>query len=71
MTPHPIQDAMNRIVTDAELREALDGPISEAERNEVLSLRRWFTRRYPSAEERLAYVRQAYERWRGIVNRSS
>jgi len=71
MTLRSIQDAIDRIVTDAELREALDGPISEGERNEVLSLHRWFTTRYPSAEERLAYVRQAYERWRGTVNRSS
>ena len=35
----------------------LDTPISHAERKEVLALVAWFTRRYPTPAERLAYVR--------------
>jgi hypothetical protein len=71
MIPRAIEQAMNRPVTEAELHEALEGPISEAEQHEVAALHDWFTTRYPSAEERLAYVRQAYARWRATVTRSS
>jgi hypothetical protein len=35
-------------------------------REEVLALMRWFTRWYPSGAARLAYVRQAYRRWRRV-----
>jgi hypothetical protein len=45
----------------------LETPISDAEREDVLALRRWFTARYPTGAERLAYVRRAYLRW---TNRS-
>lgn len=71
MIPRAIEQAMNRPVTDGELHEALEGPISEGEQREVAALHRWFTTRYPSAEERLAYVRQAYGRWRATVTSSS
>ena len=71
MIPRAVDEAINRIVTRDELREALEGPISQAERDEVVTLHRWFATRYPSAEQRLAYVRQAYARWRGDLDRSS
>jgi len=54
----------DRPVTPAELRLALEEPIGADEREEVLALVRWFTRRYPTPADRLAYVRQAYARWR-------
>jgi len=38
-------------------------PISEHEREEIIGLIRWFTRRYPTAGERFAYARRAYARW--------
>ncbi len=38
-------------------------PITDVEREEVLSLARWFRARYPTPLERLAYVRRAYGRW--------
>jgi hypothetical protein len=63
MTSDVMRHALDRAVTPAELREALERPISTAERDEVASLCRWFTTRYPSPEARLAYVRQAYARW--------
>jgi hypothetical protein len=59
-----LTDAVNRIVTVEELQGALVEPISTDEREEVIALVRWFTRRYPSSEARLAYVRHAYRRWR-------
>jgi hypothetical protein len=52
------------VLEPAEARAYLDAPISEAEREEVLALIRWFQRRYPTPAERLAYVRRAYARWR-------
>lgn len=54
---------VERLVTAEEAAAYLATPISEAEREEVLSLVRWFTRRYPTGAERLAYVRRAYRRW--------
>ena len=55
---------LERQVTREELHAELLRPIGDDERDEVLALVRWFTRRYPSGEARLAYVRQAYQRWR-------
>lgn len=39
-------------------------PISDDEHEETLALVRWFTRRYPTPADRLAYVRAATARWR-------
>ena len=58
---------VNRLVTPEELRDALSSPLGDAEREEALALLRWFTRRYPTAEQRLGYVRHAYSRWRRTV----
>ena len=63
MIPEAVARAIDRAVTPEELRDVLERPISTAERDEVASLCRWFTTRYPSPEARLAYVRQAYARW--------
>ena len=41
-------------------------PISDEEREETLALVRWFCRRYPTADDRLAYVRRAYRRWTNL-----
>jgi hypothetical protein len=63
VTSDAVRHALDRAVTPEELRDALERPIPAADRDEVASLCRWFTTRYPSAEARLAYVRQAYARW--------
>ena len=63
MIPDAVAQAIQRRVTPAELALELERPIGESEREEVLSLVRWFTTRYPSPEARLAYVRRAYARW--------
>jgi hypothetical protein len=49
-----------------ELAAYVDAPMSEEERDEILALIDWFTRRYPTPSERLAYGRRAYRRaaWR-------
>ena len=71
MTSHALAAIINRCVTREELRSELDRPITEAEREEVESLRRWFLRRYPTAEERLAYVRRAHAQWTEARRRAS
>lgn len=38
-------------------------PMSEREREAAWALIDWFMRRYPTARERLAYVRRAYAAW--------
>jgi hypothetical protein len=55
--------ASERELTPEEAAPWLE-PVSTAEREEVLALRAWFCRRYPTPLERLAYVRRAYARWR-------
>ncbi|MBM3820179.1 MAG: hypothetical protein FJW14_14340 [Acidimicrobiia bacterium] len=64
MTREAIDRTLQRTVTSEELRHALHAPVARQEREEVLALVRWFTARYPAPEDRLAYVRQAYARWR-------
>lgn len=61
--PARVLELIDRRVTLAELRAASDTPLTPAEREEIVSLARWFCRRYPTPAERLAYVRQAYRRW--------
>jgi hypothetical protein len=45
---------------DRRLRETLS---DEGDAQEVRSLIDWFQRRYPTARERLAYVRRKYAEW--------
>lgn len=68
MTPHGEVAARfaERSLPPDEARAYDETPISLAEREEVLALVRWFTRRYPTPAERLAYVRRAYQRWRTV-----
>ena len=53
----------DRTLEPGEARAYLDAPVSDAERDDVLALVRWFECRYPTPAERLAYVRRAYARW--------
>ena len=58
-----IAEYHNRTLPPEESRAYLDAPITDDERENALILFRWFRRRYPTAGERLAYVRRTYERW--------
>ena len=53
----------DRRVSAEELQAAERQPLSPAEREGILSLVRWFRRRYPTPADRLRYVRRAYRRW--------
>jgi len=66
-TPAELAHARNRTLAPDEARAYVEGPIPDAEREEILALVRWFKRRYPTAGERLAYVRRAYARWQRTI----
>jgi hypothetical protein len=63
VTPESIAREIDRPATVDEIRHALERTITPEEREEFDALVSWFTRRYPTPEARLAYVRQAYARW--------
>lgn len=67
MTVRMTEAYANRTLDPADVRAYLDAPVTDAEREEVLALVRWFTRRYPTPAERMAYARRAYARWRATV----
>lgn len=64
-----VQELIDRRVTEEELRAALETPLTDQEREEILSLVDWFTRRYPTGADRLTYVRRAYARWMQHIDR--
>jgi hypothetical protein len=46
-----------------EFEERARAPLSEAEAQEIAELYQWFTRRYPTAKERLAYARRKFRQY--------
>jgi hypothetical protein len=50
-------------LTPDEFDRRLATPLSDAERAEIAELIRWFTRRYPTPKERLAYDRRKFAEW--------
>jgi len=63
-----IRALSERELTPEEVEAALRTPVDEVEREEILALVAWFRRRYPTAADRLAYVRRAYHRWQGAAS---
>lgn len=62
-----LETLATRTLSPDEARAWIHAPIGDDEREQVLSLVRWFRRRYPTPAERLAYVRLAYARWRRVT----
>ena len=56
--------AAERRLPSEEFEAYVRAPISDAERENALALIDWFTSRYPTPAERLAYARRAADRWR-------
>lgn len=46
-----------------EFEKRARAPLSEAEAQEIAELYQWFTRRYPTAKERLAYARRKFRQY--------
>ena len=61
-----LRAAIDRELTLEESHVYLTAPITPRERQDVLELVRWFTTRYSTPIERLAYVRRATARWRSV-----
>jgi hypothetical protein len=57
----------DRRLSDAEWRAYVDAPISEREREEILSLVDWFRSRYPTPAERVRYARRALRNARSRI----
>lgn len=67
-TPNPEALARLRALAERQLspdeaRAALAIPLSPEEDEDNRSLIEWFSRRYPTPADRLAYARRAYRRW--------
>jgi hypothetical protein len=58
-----LAELANRVLTDEEWRAQAAIPLTPDEIEHTVALVRWFRRRYPTAADRLAYVRRAYARW--------
>lgn len=74
----PTREAVARARAEAERQLSpeefdayVNAPISDAEREETRALVAWFTRRYPTGADRLAYVRRAYKRWQRAADASN
>lgn len=52
-----------RRLTAEELKAGLAAPMADQERQQIISLIRWFRRRYPTPGERLASARRAHAQW--------
>jgi hypothetical protein len=61
-----LREESERTLSAEEVRAYLTTPISDGERDGVLSLIHWFRRRYPKAADRLAYIRGANARWQRV-----
>ncbi len=59
-----IRAQVERRLSPEEFNAYVNAPMSDAEREEILSLVEWFTRRHPTALERLAAARRKFERIR-------
>ena len=57
-----IRALADRPLTREEFEAYVNAPMGNEEREEILALVAWFTRRYPTVAERFAYVREAYRR---------
>jgi len=58
-----LAELANRELTLEEWQAQAAIPLSPEELEHTRALVRWFCRRYPTAADRLAYVRRAYARW--------
>ncbi len=58
-----LAELANRRLSVEEWRAQVAVPLTPDEIEHTLALVRWFRGRYPTAADRLAYVRRAYARW--------
>lgn len=54
----------NRALTPEEFEARVNAPMSEGEHAQLVELVAWFTRRYPTAGDRLAAIRRQTAAWK-------
>lgn len=60
-----VRELAERELSTEEFNAYVNAPMSDDERQGILESVTWFTRRYPTAGERFAATRRAYDRWMG------
>jgi hypothetical protein len=68
MSPQPnlapeLAELIDRPLPADEFDRRASAPLTEDEIADAAELVRWFTHRYPTVRERLAYVRRAWRSW--------
>ena len=67
-----VRELAERRLSAEEFDAYVHAPISDSERDEILSSIAWFMKRYPTPAERLAAARRAYQQWaRGMPDSGS
>ena len=64
-----LKEMSERRLTPEEFDAYVNAPFSDFEREEMDALIDWSLRRYPTAEARLKYARQAARRWKQAMPR--
>lgn len=58
-----LEELAKRSLTAAEFDAYVNAPMTEDERADIRAKIEWFSRRYPTARERLAAARRQYAAW--------
>jgi hypothetical protein len=58
-----IRDLAERELSLEEFDAYIHAPMTDEEREDILQSIAWFRKRYPTAGERLAAARRAYQQW--------
>lgn len=61
-----LKELSEQQMPESEFLALVDAPMTDEERQEILDLVDWFTRRYPTPGDRLAYTRRAARRSLGL-----
>lgn len=69
-TAAKLREISERKLSADEFEAYVQAPMSDAEREEILSQIEWFMRRYPTPAARLASARRAYAQWARSIPRA-
>ncbi len=58
-----IAEMVERRISEEEFDRIVNAPCVDGEHEDTLDLIRWFTRRYPTARERVRWARRSFAQW--------